>query len=166
MNKMLVRCCVLTFEHVLSVSRILQDLGEAIQQHGSLTVAVRYVLRLFKHLIQSCRLNLTHIVQPLGMLATCFRWFRWWGHLSMFETHNLHCVVVDELFSSDAVDLVHKALLIWEEVVEFVRQVATEGDAAFVALVQTLDHWQNEETHFRLSLIWCCEVKHVTSSSC
>lgn len=60
MNKMSVHRCFLTFQDVFSVSGVLQDLGEAIQQHGSLAVAVRYVLRLFKHLIQGCRLNLMH----------------------------------------------------------------------------------------------------------
>lgn len=55
-------------------------------------------------------------------------------------THHLHSVVVDELLGGDAVDLVHKALLIREEVVEFVGQLPTEGDAAFVALIQVLHH--------------------------
>lgn len=50
-------------------------------------------------------------------------------------THHLHGVIVDELLGSHAVDLVHKALLVREEVVEFVRQLPAEGDAAFVALV-------------------------------
>lgn len=49
-------------------------------------------------------------------------------------------MVVDELLRGDAVDLVHKALLIGEEVVEFVGQLPTEGDAAFVALIQVLHH--------------------------
>lgn len=58
----------------------------------------------------------------------------------MSDTHHLHCVVVDELLCGDAVDLVHKALLIREEVVEFVGQLPTEGDAALVALIQVLHH--------------------------
>lgn len=49
-------------------------------------------------------------------------------------------MVVDELLCGDAVDLVHEALLIREEVVEFVGQLPTEGDAAFVALIQVLHH--------------------------
>ena len=53
----------------------------------------------------------------------------------MYATHNLHSMIVDQLLCSDAVDLIHKALLIREEVVEFVSQLPTEGDAAFVALV-------------------------------
>lgn len=56
------------------------------------------------------------------------------------ETHHLHCVIVDELLCGDTVDFVHKALLIREEVVEFVGQLPAQGDAAFVALIQTLDH--------------------------
>lgn len=44
----------LTFNDVLDVCRVLQDLGQAVQQHGSLAVAVSYVLRLFEHLVQSC----------------------------------------------------------------------------------------------------------------
>lgn len=51
------------------------------------------------------------------------------------DTHNLHSVIVDELLRCDAVDFVHKALLVGEEVVESVRQPAAEGYAAFVALV-------------------------------
>lgn len=58
----------------------------------------------------------------------------------MSDAHHLYCVVVDELLRGDAVDLVHKALLIGEEVVEFVGQLPTKGDAAFVALVQVLHH--------------------------
>lgn len=58
----------------------------------------------------------------------------------MCETHHLHGVIVDELLCSDAVDLVHKALLIREEVVEFVGESPAEGDAAFVTFVQTLHH--------------------------
>lgn len=49
-------------------------------------------------------------------------------------------MTVDELLRGDAVDLVHKALLIGEEVVEFVRQSPAEGDAAFVSLIQILHH--------------------------
>ena len=56
------------------------------------------------------------------------------------ETHRLHSMIVDELFCGDAVDLVHKSLLIREEVVEFVGQPSAEGDAAFVTLVQILHH--------------------------
>lgn len=58
----------------------------------------------------------------------------------MSDAHHLHGLVVDELLRGDAVDLVHKALLIGEEVVEFVGQLPTEGDAAFVALIQVLHH--------------------------
>lgn len=58
----------------------------------------------------------------------------------MSETHHLYSVIVDELLCSDAVDLVHKALLVSEEVIEFVRQVAAEGDAAFVTFIQILNH--------------------------
>lgn len=67
-----------------------------------------------------------------------FGMFRW----LVSDTHHLHCVVVDELLCGDTVDLVHKALLIREEVVEFVGQLPTEGDAAFVALIQVLHHWE------------------------
>lgn len=49
-------------------------------------------------------------------------------------------MIVDELLCGDAVDLVHKALLIREEVVEFVGQPPAEGDAAFVTLIQILHH--------------------------
>lgn len=56
------------------------------------------------------------------------------------ETHHLHSMIVDELLRSDTVDLVHKALLIREEVVEFVCQPPAEGDAAFVTLIQILHH--------------------------
>lgn len=62
----------------------------------------------------------------------------------MSEAHHLHSVIVDELLCCDAVDLVHKALLISKEVVEFVSQLAAEGDAAFVTLVQVLHHWGNK----------------------
>lgn len=80
-------------------------------------------------------------MEPLGctcMLSTCDDSQH--GVMRVCGTHDLHGVVVDELLCSDAVDLVHKALLVREEVVEFVGQVSTEGDAAFVALIQTLDH--------------------------
>ena len=46
--------CSLTFDHVLNVSGVLQDLRQAVQQHGGLAVAVGYILRLLEHLIQSC----------------------------------------------------------------------------------------------------------------
>lgn len=49
-------------------------------------------------------------------------------------------MIVDELLCGDTVDLVHKALLIREEVVEFVSQPPAEGDAAFVTLIQILHH--------------------------
>lgn len=49
-------------------------------------------------------------------------------------------MIVDELLRGDAVDLVHEALLIREEVVEFVGQSPAEGDAAFVTLIQILHH--------------------------
>lgn len=49
-------------------------------------------------------------------------------------------MIVDELLCCDAVDFVYKALLIREEVVEFVSQPAAEGYAAFVTLIQTLHH--------------------------
>lgn len=58
----------------------------------------------------------------------------------MSVTHHLHSVIVDELLCSDAIDLVHKTLLIREEVVEFVSQPPAEGDAAFVTLIQILHH--------------------------
>lgn len=56
------------------------------------------------------------------------------------DTHHLHSLIVDELLCGDAVDFVHKSLLIGEEVVEFVSQPPAEGDAAFVTLIQTLHH--------------------------
>lgn len=49
-------------------------------------------------------------------------------------------MIVDELLRGDAVDLIHKALLIREEVVELVGQLPAERDAAFVALVEILHH--------------------------
>lgn len=56
------RVCLsaLTFDHVLNVSGVLQYLGQAIQQHGSLAVAVGDVFSLLEHLIQSRRLDLKH----------------------------------------------------------------------------------------------------------
>ncbi len=59
---------------------------------------------------------------------------------SVVETHHLHGMIVDELFCGDTVDLVHKALLVREEVVEFVSQPTAEGDATFVTLIQILHH--------------------------
>lgn len=59
---------------------------------------------------------------------------------SVCATHHLHSMIVDELLRSDAVDLIHKALLVREEVVEFVSQPSAEGDAAFVTLIQILHH--------------------------
>lgn len=53
----------------------------------------------------------------------------------MSDAHHLHSVIVDELLCGDAVDLIHKALLIREEVVELVGQLPTERYAAFVALI-------------------------------
>lgn len=61
----------------------------------------------------------------------------------MCVTDHLHGVVVDELLGRDAVDLIHKTLLIREEVVELVRQPAAEGNAAFVAIIQILHHWED-----------------------
>lgn len=58
----------------------------------------------------------------------------------MSDAHHLHSVIVDELLCGDAVDLIHKALLIREEVVELVGQLPTERYAAFVALIQILHH--------------------------
>lgn len=58
----------------------------------------------------------------------------------MSDSHHLHSLIVDELLCSDAVDLIHKTLLIREEVVELVGQLPTERDAAFVALIQVLHH--------------------------
>lgn len=55
-------------------------------------------------------------------------------------THQLYSMVINEPLSCNAVDLVHKSLLVREEVVEFVREAAAQGNAALVALVQTLDH--------------------------
>lgn len=51
-------------------------------------------------------------------------------------------MIVDELLGRHAVDLVHKALLVGEEVVELVCQPPAEGDAALVTLVQVLHHWE------------------------
>lgn len=62
-------------------------------------------------------------------------------------THQLYSVVINELLSCYTVDLVHKSLLVREEVVEFVREAAAQGNAALVALVQTLHHW-NSETRY------------------
>lgn len=58
----------------------------------------------------------------------------------MSATHHLHSMIVDQLLCGDAVDLIHKTLLVREEVVEFVSQPPAEGDAAFVALIQILHH--------------------------
>ena len=55
-------------------------------------------------------------------------------------TDHLHSMVVDELLRRHAVDLVHEALLVGEEVVELVCQPAAQRDAAFVAIVQILHH--------------------------
>lgn len=55
-------------------------------------------------------------------------------------THQLYSVVINELLSCYTVDLVHKSLLVREEVVEFVREAAAQGNTALVALVQTLHH--------------------------
>lgn len=49
---------LLTFDHVLNVRGVLQDLGQAVEQHGGLAVAVGDVFGLLEHLIQSCRLDL------------------------------------------------------------------------------------------------------------
>ena len=49
---------ILTFGHIMDVCWVLEDLGQALQQHGCLVVAVSYVLRLLEHLIQRCRLHL------------------------------------------------------------------------------------------------------------
>lgn len=46
-------------------------------------------------------------------------------------------MVIDELLRRRAVDLVDDLLLVGEEVVQFVRQAAAQGNAAFVPLVQT-----------------------------
>lgn len=50
-------------------------------------------------------------------------------------------MIIDELLGRHAVDLIHKALLVGEEVVELVGQPPTEGDTALVTLVQILHHW-------------------------
>lgn len=49
-------------------------------------------------------------------------------------------MIVDKLLCCDAIYLIHKALLVSKEVVEFVSEAPAEGDAAFVALIQTLHH--------------------------
>ena len=48
----------LTLSNVLHVRGVVEDLGEAFQQHGRLVVAVGNVLRLLEHLIQRRRLHL------------------------------------------------------------------------------------------------------------
>ena len=48
----------LTLGHVLHVGRVVENLGEPLQQHGRLVVAVGDVLRLLEHLIQRRRLDL------------------------------------------------------------------------------------------------------------
>lgn len=58
----------------------------------------------------------------------------------MFDPYHLHSMTVDELLRGDTVDLVHKALLIGEEVIEFVRQSPAKGEATFVALIQIFHH--------------------------
>ena len=55
-------------------------------------------------------------------------------------TYHLHGVVVDQLLGRDAVDLVHEALLVREEVVEPVGEPPAQRDAALVAFVQILHH--------------------------
>lgn len=59
----------------------------------------------------------------------------------MSDSYHFYCVVVDELLGRDAIDLVDEALLVREEVVEFVCEATAEGDAALVALIQALHHW-------------------------
>lgn len=51
------------------------------------------------------------------------------------DSHHFHSVIIDELLGRHAVDLIHKALLVGEEVVQLVGQPPTEGDAALVTLV-------------------------------
>lgn len=58
----------------------------------------------------------------------------------MTDSYHFYSVVVDEFLGRDAVDLVHEALLVREEVVEFVCEAAAQGDAALVALIQALHH--------------------------
>lgn len=140
---------LLTFDHVLNICGVLQDLGQAIQQHWGLAVAIGDIFCLLEHLIQSCWLHLKHrepqqaLTQrahnaPESVLSLeAFRMIPW----LVSDTHHLHSVIVDELLCGDAVDLIHKALLIREEVVELVGQLPTERDAAFVALIQILHHW-------------------------
>lgn len=138
---------MLTFHHVFDVCGVLEDLGQAVQEHGGLAVAIGYVLRLLEHLIESCWLNLEHAHDRISLTSTksiCTIGLSLHTH----ETHQLHCVIVDELLCGDAVDFVHKALLIREEVVEFVGQLPAQGDAAFVALIQTLDHWEDKGRAF------------------
>ena len=64
-------------------------------------------------------------------------------------------MIVDEFLGRDAVDFVHKTLLIREEVVEFVGQPSAEGDAAFVTLIQILHHWEKTGTGLR---IFCTSI--------
>lgn len=49
---------LLTFDHILNICGVLQDLGQAVEQHGGLAVAVGDIFGLLEHLIQSCRLDL------------------------------------------------------------------------------------------------------------
>ena len=63
----------------------------------------------------------------------------------VFPPYHLHSMVVDELLRGHAVDLVHKALLVGEEVVEVVGEASTQRDAALVALIQTFHHWEKRE---------------------
>lgn len=53
-------------------------------------------------------------------------------------------MIVDELLGRHTVDLIHKALLVSEEVVELVGQPPTEGDAALVTIIQVLNHWEKK----------------------
>lgn len=60
----------LTLGHVLDVGRVLQDLGEALQQHGRLVVPVGDVLRQLEHLVQRRRLHLPPRTAPRVLACT------------------------------------------------------------------------------------------------
>lgn len=49
-------------------------------------------------------------------------------------------MVIDQLLCSHAVYLVHEALLVGEEVVQFVTELTAQQDAALVALIKGFNH--------------------------
>lgn len=80
-----------------------------------------------------------------------------------FKAHHLHSVIVDEFLRCHTVDLVHKSLLIREEVVQFVSQSSAERDTAFVSVVQTLHHWGRTRRRMRGCLKPTCLCLYQTN---